>query len=344
MKIYSPSGSAGDALNFLTEVLGRAGVEVNIDDYGVLTWAGENPIVLLCGHVDTVPGRLPVILRNGILSGRGVVDAKGPLAAMICAFLRLPEDVRNSVYLAVVSDEETPEGSGTEALLKRLPGSIRYGIVGEPSRGRGVTVSYHGRLSFWLKVRGKAMHASASIARSNAIEFCFQLYSSIKNRLLQSLGKIPICPTVVHGGDNFSSLPESCRLYVDLRVPPSFSLLEIKQVILDEADRFRDRDFKIDVVFNSFVEPFSVNPDSILVRTFLESIRKVMKVEPILINKLGTSDFNLIGRKLGIPVVAYGPGNPRLSHTNIERLLVSEYLSSIDVLERVVKSLVRCVE
>jgi len=323
-------------------MLGKAGIDVNIDDYGVLTCTGEKPIVLLCGHVDTVPGQLPVTLRNGILSGRGVVDAKGPLAAMICAFLRLQEEVREMVYFAVVSDEETPEGLGTEALLERLPRSIKYGIIGEPSRGRGVTVSYHGRLSFWLEVRGKAMHASASIARSNAIESCFQLYSSIKSRLLQSLGRIPICPTVVHGGDNLSSLPESCRLHVDLRVPPRFSLQEIKRIILDKVDRFRaeEKSFKVDIVFNSSVEPFSVKQDSILVKTFLESIKEVMKVEPILINKLGTSDFNLIGRRLGIPVVAYGPGNPRLSHTNIERLLVSEYLSSIDVLERVVKSLV----
>ena len=45
---------------------------------------GEREIVLL-GHIDTVPGEVPVRIEDGVLFGRGAVDAKGPLAAFVVA-------------------------------------------------------------------------------------------------------------------------------------------------------------------------------------------------------------------------------------------------------------------
>ena len=47
-----------------------------------------SPVVLL-GHMDTVRGYIPVKLEDGVLFGRGAVDAKGPLAAFLCATARL---------------------------------------------------------------------------------------------------------------------------------------------------------------------------------------------------------------------------------------------------------------
>ena len=38
--------------------------------------------VLLLGHIDTVPGVIPVRVADGVLHGRGTVDAKGPFAAL----------------------------------------------------------------------------------------------------------------------------------------------------------------------------------------------------------------------------------------------------------------------
>ncbi len=48
----------------------------------------DGPVIMLLGHLDTVPGGLPVFERGGALHGRGVVDAKGPLAALLWAAAR----------------------------------------------------------------------------------------------------------------------------------------------------------------------------------------------------------------------------------------------------------------
>ena len=39
--------------------------------------------------------------------------------------------------------------------------------------------------------------------------------------------------------------------------------------------------------------------------------------------------MNLIGKELRISAVAYGPGNPRLGHIDVERISVEDYLKSI---------------
>ena len=87
VKIYSPSGSEGEISKFLAAEMEKLGFRVHRDEVGnVIGEIGEgSPVVLLCGHMDTVEGEIPVRVEDGQLYGRGSVDAKGPLAAMIVA-------------------------------------------------------------------------------------------------------------------------------------------------------------------------------------------------------------------------------------------------------------------
>src|SRR4030042_2223332 len=85
--IYSPSGKEGDAANFLESEMKKMGFEVGKDAIGnVIGVVGEGePVILLCGHMDTVAGHTPLRIEEGKIYARGAVDAKGPLAAMIMA-------------------------------------------------------------------------------------------------------------------------------------------------------------------------------------------------------------------------------------------------------------------
>ncbi|HER54399.1 MAG TPA: M20/M25/M40 family metallo-hydrolase, partial [Candidatus Bathyarchaeota archaeon] len=87
IKIYSPSEHEEEISLFLAEELKKLGFRVHRDKIGnVIGEIGEgSPVVLLCGHMDTVEGEIPVRIEDGNLYGRGSVDAKGPLAAMIVA-------------------------------------------------------------------------------------------------------------------------------------------------------------------------------------------------------------------------------------------------------------------
>ena len=60
--IYSPSGKEEDAANFLAGEMRKMGFEVGKDAIGnVIGVVGEGePVILLCGHMDTVAGHLPL--------------------------------------------------------------------------------------------------------------------------------------------------------------------------------------------------------------------------------------------------------------------------------------------
>ncbi|MER3401536.1 MAG: acetyl-lysine deacetylase, partial [Thermoflexus sp.] len=87
VRIPSPSGAEGPAAAFLRDWMARHGFAAWIDEAGnAIGVLGEGPrTLLLLGHLDTVPGEIPVRIADGRLYGRGAVDAKGPLAAAAVA-------------------------------------------------------------------------------------------------------------------------------------------------------------------------------------------------------------------------------------------------------------------
>ena len=56
--------------------------------------------------------------------------------------------------------------------------------------------------------------------------------------------------------------------------------------------------------------------------------------QPTLIKKTGTTFINLIGIYYKIPSITYGPGDPKLEHTDDEFIDLDEFLKSIDVYSR----------
>ncbi|HEU4824138.1 MAG TPA: hypothetical protein VFS97_11990, partial [Nitrososphaeraceae archaeon] len=80
LEIYTPSRSEALLANLIKEkCLDDLGFEkVSIDSVGnvIATKGSGSPRILLCGHMDTVPGHIPVRMDSGFLFGRGASDAK----------------------------------------------------------------------------------------------------------------------------------------------------------------------------------------------------------------------------------------------------------------------------
>src|SRR5437016_9437989 len=108
VEIPSVSRREGDAVEWLVARMAERGFRASVDDAGnAVGEIGDGPVhVVLLGHVDTVPGDIPVRIENDELVGRGAVDAKGPLAAFVAAATTPVNGVRVTVVGAV--EEESP--------------------------------------------------------------------------------------------------------------------------------------------------------------------------------------------------------------------------------------------
>jgi [amino group carrier protein]-lysine/ornithine hydrolase len=96
VRLRSPSGAEAPAAAALVAALAPYADAAFVDEVGnAVAVAGDGPRrVTLLGHLDTVPGWPPVRVHEGVLHGRGAVDAKASAVALAVAFARAPASVR----------------------------------------------------------------------------------------------------------------------------------------------------------------------------------------------------------------------------------------------------------
>lgn len=348
LEIYSPSGHEKEIAFFLKEQLEKLGFKnVRLDKAGnVFGEVGSgSPTVLLCGHMDTVPGRLPVKTEDDKIYGRGAVDAKSSLAAMISAASKLVDKkIKGKLILAGVVDEEG-RGKGIRRIVKDKL-KVDYAVFGEPSGVSNITIGYKGRLEVNIICETKAGHSATPSGFNNAIEKAFEVWSrvkawSTKRPPRSAFYSTTACLTGILGGEASNVVPSWCALTVDVRLPPSHrcekAVSELKAVM--RGYRRENPEVGLEMQLADSVKPFIAQKDSVLVKTLTAAIEDTVRGPVRLLKKTGTGDMNIFANELKVPAVTYGPGNSRLSHTLDEYIKLSEYLASVEVYRKAVMKL-----
>mgnify|MGYP001034668749 CR=1 FL=1 len=349
LKIYTPSGREEPLSKFLAEKMKNLGFkDVRTDRVNnvIGTIGSGSPSILLCGHMDTVPGIQPIRVVDNLVFGRGAVDAKSSLAAMIMAASRLIDkgDFGKIIVSGVVDEEGT--GTGIRELIKNDV-KTDYAIFGEPSGIESITIGYKGRISLTIICKTASVHASAPWMSQNAIEKAFEVWNSIQAYVSERkdgnsrFNSLTACITKIRGGTAHNVLPGTCRITTDMRIPPQMSCSNVYQGIMDIVGRYQsDLSFpKMEIEVGDMTEPFETDKNSLIVRALTIAIFEIMKKRPLLLKKTGTGDMNAFGHAFKVPVVTYGPGNPHLSHTHKEGIEISEYLSSIEIYHKAILNL-----
>jgi [amino group carrier protein]-lysine/ornithine hydrolase len=340
---YTPSRAEAQLANLLKDkCINELGFEnASIDNVGnvIATRGNGSPIILLCGHMDTVPGRIPVRIEHGYLYGRGASDAKGSLISMLLAASEFPKQ-RGTIIFAGVVDEEG-NATGIKEIVKSKS-KVDYAIFGEPSGINNITIGYKGRISFRLTCDvGSSAHASAPWLAKNSIEETYDLWKAIRLAIEgiksgdEKSSKVTCSLTEITGGSSHNVTPRKCKITVDIRVPSAYKskdvydlvVYAIKEMALKNGVRATHR-------IEDMTEPFEADHTSALVRALYLSVIDICKKRPMLLRKTGTGDMNILGNACQIPIVTYGPGDPHSSHTMDERVSISEFISSIDVFNR----------
>jgi len=341
LSAYSPSGKEQTVAEILRKEMSALGYNVKRDEVGnIIGEIGEGSLaILLCGHMDTVPGYIPVRMADGRLYGRGAVDAKGPLAALVLAAAQAAKEASGmKITVAAVVEEERKSKGIKHLIAQNL--KVDYAIFGEPSGVENITIGYKGSLHLKFTLKTGTGHSAAPWLYDNAAEKAYELWLEIKRnhskfvRPESQYNSVTLCLTRLSSGSRGASIvPSKCQMQVDMRIPPGLASTQL----LEETEKvlacFKTANPKVDISFlvEDSNEPFEVEKHSPLVRAISYSIRKVRNKQPTLLRKTGTGDMNILGHTMRIPVVTYGPGNSHLDHTPKEHIMIKDYLDSIEI-------------
>lgn len=349
LRMYTPSLSERPMAEFLADKCDDLGFEdIHIDEVGnILAKKGSgSPKILLCGHMDVVPGKVKVRTEGDFLYGRGASDAKAPLMAMLFAAASVQKNNGTVIFVGAVDEEGN--ATGIKNLVKREL-DIDYAVFGEPSGIKQVTIAYKGRLAISLKVTVEdSAHASAPWLSKNAIEESAIFTSELKKELEtgqeeKSKGMLLTATiTEISGGISHNVTPKECITTMDIRIPVDMNCKSVEQKIAIIVKDISERR-KVEAFYSILdeTEPFEAPHNSPIVRAFTLGVMDVEHTRPTLIRKTGTGDMNVIGNQWDIPVVTYGPGDPHEAHTIDEKVSIDEYLKGIEILKKTLQHLKR---
>jgi len=146
------------------------------------------------GHLDVVPPGEAWIsepfmpeVRGELLYGRGAVDMKGAIAAMVAAVREVPVDA-GTISFIITGDEEGPARFGTVALIERMRelGAIPdMCLVGEPTSanqlGDMAKIGRRGSVNVFLDVEGVQGHVAYPHLADNPITRLVAMLAELKS-------------------------------------------------------------------------------------------------------------------------------------------------------------------
>jgi [amino group carrier protein]-lysine/ornithine hydrolase len=340
LRIYSPStreGRISKLLQARMRSLGFANVRTDAAQNAIGEMGSGHPHLLLCGHMDTVPGALKVRVDGERIYGRGAADAKGPLCAEILAAASArPRGMK--VTMACVSREEG-DSLGIKTLIE-AGGDYDYAIFGEPAGAARITIGYRGRVAAHVSVKTQGGHASSSWAHASAVEGALAILARIKEYEAKHavegnhIKSLSASLTLIRGGSFSNVVPKSCTMTFDVRIPEGTKSEEVKRQLSElVAQQGNSSGNLVEIRFDQATEPYEAPLDSVVVRAVQRSILKNLGTRPVLTHKTGTGDMNTLAERMGIPCVTYGPGDSSLGHTEAESIEIPDYLNSIKVLQ-----------
>ncbi|HSB78488.1 MAG TPA: M20/M25/M40 family metallo-hydrolase, partial [Candidatus Methylomirabilis sp.] len=265
VEIPSLSGEESQLASFLVETMRALGFQASVDQAGnAVGILGDGPTeIVLLGHMDTVPGALPVRNQDGKLYGRGSVDAKGPLAAFIAAAAQVGALPGKRIVVVGATEEEAASSKGARYATEVF--APHFCVIGEPSGAYAVTLGYKGRIVCAYDASTGATHSASKEGSilEEGVEFWNQISRwadefNVGKKMFDRLD-----PALREIRSENDGLTESIRLRLSVRIPLGLSPEVVRRhVEALSSDPARLRFWGAD-------PPYRAEKNTALVRAFL---------------------------------------------------------------------------
>jgi LysW-gamma-L-lysine carboxypeptidase len=360
LEIYSPSGKEHALAYYLRGQMTNLGYSVETDNVGNVIGVINDgkPVTLLCGHLDTVHGEIETKIENGMVYGRGAVDAKSPLIALMIAAANYKKNGGKGtvVFSGVVEEEKMSKGS-KELIKNPMFEKLRpdYLVFGEPQKVNGIAVGYKGLVDTLFVCESKPGHgAFHSDIVENPVDTILQLIHEINeyleaensnaesqtpyNTITKNFMSINT-PVIEEGAEFERTTPRQCGLLIDFRLPKWITTYQFTDSIESFVEKInktkKESSLRLRIV--DAVEPYENTDRSIVTAMRKAIVKSGRKPNPTV--KTGTCDMNILAGQWSIPAITCGPGDSIMDHTVMEFVPEKDYLDFITIAEEFLRNL-----
>jgi succinyl-diaminopimelate desuccinylase len=276
------------------------------------------PLVLLAGHVDTVPvaGAGPPLREGDVVRGRGSADMKGGVAVM----LALAEGGAGSAsidlgYLCFGREEVPITESALLPAFDRVPElrEAALAIVLEPT-ANALEVGCNGNIQAVARVRGRAAHSARPWLGDNAIHAAIEALGPVADLPVRDVDvdglvfREVVSVTTIAGGVAGNVVPDLVEAHINMRYAPTHTPAAAESRLRELIGHPR---VELEILGNA--PPGRVCLDNPLVTRLRASsdleVRPKQAWTPV-------AEFGMAG----VDAVNLGPGDPRYAHTNDEQV------------------------
>jgi len=253
----NPPGDTQAVAAYVAETMRRAGCQVQTpapdakpEAVNAIATMGQGaPVIMLHAHIDTVPiagdeaqkwtvDPYAATVKDGRLYGKGSVDDKAPLAAMMAAVLHAAahrDRLHGTLVLVAAAEEEVGGQLGTRWMAEagHLP-ECDFIVVGEQTHNR-VATAHKGVLRATVRTMGRAAHATNPDRGINAISAMARVVLALEAYHRELAGRVhpmvgvPTCNVgVIQGGSTANAVPDTCVVQLDRRMIPGENPVEVQ--------------------------------------------------------------------------------------------------------------------
>jgi acetylornithine deacetylase len=352
-------GGSGEAsvADYIRDQLDAMGADVTLQRFdgnrvnviGALRGDGDGQTLMLNGHMDTVGatamdiGPFDPVFKEGKVFGRGAFDMKASLSAMLGvgdAIAQSNAQLRGNLVMAFVADEEY--GSrGTEELVKDFTADAA--IVTEPTN-LNVIIAHRGYAWARIDVLGRAAHGSLydegvdAIAKAGkalvALEQLDKSFEKMPKHHL--LGRGSVHASLIQGGTELSTYPQTCRIEIERRTLPNENEKSVNDELTELLARIhaQDEEFKAESKVFFYRSGLQMEPDAEIVTQLIDSSKRSIRKHPELIGAPWWTDAALLF-DAGIPSILFGPSGEG-AHAAVEYVDFESVIQTSTVLADVV--------
>jgi acetylornithine deacetylase/succinyl-diaminopimelate desuccinylase-like protein len=278
----------------------------------------------------------PYGLPGEVVLGKGLSEQKAPLAAILLALrairsCQVPIEGQ-IVFLCCVSGE-TGRHDAIRSILEAT--GVRAEMALLNGTGNRISLGNRGRVDVTIAVHGSPGHSSRPATACNAVTGALEVVRRLTDGLQfkashPALGAPTLAVNRIRSyPDSTHTIQDRCEIGIDRRLMPGedpdeavSEIASIAKTVDGMKDPASGKPWRVELLKGPMMYPSLVGETSEVVRALSTASRAVLGAEPETFYQTNAFDQGYLNH-IGIEACAYGPGEEKYAHTDLDMASVA---------------------